>query len=192
MSWRRVAIIYAVFALLAAWVFLLGGDAPNPEAPVAVPPAASILDVDAATVTTLTLRKDGRVVRASRTDDRWSTTEPSDAKVPPDLFAAMVATLTAGQAAEELSHEPESASALAVYGLASPVATLEVVLRDGAPPITVAIGDQNPTRTAVYARRSDRPTIYLVGMNLRYYIDLVFEAAGGHAAADRPRTKRYG
>jgi hypothetical protein len=29
----------------------------------------------------------------------------------------------------------------------------------------------------VYARRGDRPTVYLVGLNLRYYIDLVFEAA---------------
>ena len=190
MRWRQVAVVYGVLALLAAWVFLLAGDTPNPEAPVEPPPAASILDVDAATVTALTIRKNGSVVRASRTDERWSTTEPSDAKVPPDLFAAMVATLTAGQPAEELSHEPESA--LAAYGLASPVATLEVTLRDGAAPITVAIGDQNPTRTAVYARRGDRPTIYLVGMNLRYYIDLVFEAAGGHAADDRPRTKKYG
>ncbi len=39
------------------------------------------------------------------------------------------------------------------------------------------IGGRNPTRTAVYARRSDQPAIFLVGMNLSYYIDLIFDAA---------------
>lgn len=44
-------------------------------------------------------------------------------------------------------------------------------------PVTILIGARNPTRTAVYARRSDRNTIFLVGMNLSYYIDLIFDAA---------------
>jgi hypothetical protein len=176
MSWRRVAVIYVVLAVLAVWVFALDGAAPVTEQPnEPPPPAASILDTDAATVTTLTVRKDGKVVRANRTNDRWATAEPAGATVPPDLYEAMVATLTAGQAAEQLGHEPDSA--WASYGLATPAATLEVALRGAAQPITVFIGDQNPTRTAVYARRNDRPTVYLVGMNLRYYIDLVFEAA---------------
>jgi hypothetical protein len=46
-----------------------------------------------------------------------------------------------------------------------------------AKPVTVEIGARNPTRTAVYARRSDQPSIFLVGMNLSYYIDLIFDAA---------------
>ena len=176
MSWRRVAVIYTVLAVLAVWVFALDDTAPVAEQPnQPPPPSASILNADPAAVTALTLRKDGKLVRASRTEDRWATAEPREATVPPDLYEAMVATLTAGQAAEELG--PEQEPALAAYGLATPAATLEVALGGATPPITVYIGDQNPTRTAVYARRNDRPTIYLVGMNLRYYIDLVFEAA---------------
>lgn len=175
MSWRRVAVIYAVFVLLAVWAFAVDGAAPAPEQPVQAPPAASLLDTDAASVTALTLRKDDRVVRASRTDERWATNEPTGATVPPDLYEAVVATLTAGQAAEELAHETENA--LAAYGLAAPTATLEIMVKGASQPLTVRIGDQNPTRTAVYARRDDRPTVYLVGMNLRYYVDLVFEAA---------------
>jgi hypothetical protein len=46
-----------------------------------------------------------------------------------------------------------------------------------ASPISVQIGARNPTQTAVYARRGDEDAIFLVGMNLRYYIDLIFEAA---------------
>jgi hypothetical protein len=176
MSWRRVGVIYALLAVLAVWVFGLDGGAPVAVAPnEPPPPGASILDTSAATVTAITLRKDGKVVRAHRTDTRWATAQPPGATVPPDLYEAMVATLTAGQEAEQLTHDSESA--LAAYGLASPVATVEVALRDVPQPITVSIGDSNPTRTAVYARRGDRPTVYLVGMNLRYYIDLVFEAA---------------
>jgi hypothetical protein len=176
MSWGRVAVIYTVLAVLAVWVFALDPGAPVAERPDAPPPAAaSILDTDAATVTALTIRKDGKVVQANRTDTRWATAQPPGATVPPDLYEAMVATLTAGQAAEELGHEPDSA--WATYGLATPVATLDVALRGASQPVTVYIGDENPTRTAVYARRNDRPTVYLVGLNLRYYIDLVFEAA---------------
>ena len=53
MSWRRVAIIYAVFALLAAWVFLLERDAPNPEAPVAPPPGSVVPKLPAAPATAM-------------------------------------------------------------------------------------------------------------------------------------------
>ncbi len=175
MSWRRVAVIYAVLALLAGWVLILDRGAPDPEMPAPVAPAPPLLETAASSVTALTFRKEGRVVRAQRTADRWSVIEPAGAKIPPDLFDATIATLTAGQPAEELSGEP--ASAYAAYGLTTPASTLEVGLGEATPPILVSLGDENPTRTAVYARRSDRPAIFLVGLNLRYYVDLVFEAA---------------
>ncbi|MEO6026270.1 MAG: DUF4340 domain-containing protein [Candidatus Binatia bacterium] len=175
MSWRRVAVIYAVLAALAGWVFVVDGGAPDPEIPAAVAPAPSLLDTAASAVTALTFRKEGTVVRAQRLEQRWTVIEPAGVKIPPDLFDATVATLTTGQPAEELSQEP--ASAYAAYGLATPGTTLEVSFGEAAPPILVSLGDENPTRTAVYARRSDRPAIFLVGLNLRYYIDLVFGAA---------------
>ncbi len=174
MSWRRVAVIYAVLAALAGWVFLIDRGAPDPEVPASVAPAPSLLDTEASAVTALTFRKEGRVVRAQRVAQRWSVIEPAGVKIPPDLFDATVATLTTGQPAEELSQEP--ASAYAAYGLATPATTLEVSFGE-VPPILVSLGDENPTRTAVYARRSDRPAIFLVGLNLRYYVDLVFGAA---------------
>jgi len=114
-------------------------------------------------------------VRATRDADRWRAVEPAGAKIPSDLIAATVATLTAGQAAEELAPEPEHG--LAAYGLDTPAASIEVALTGAPAPVTVDLGARNPTRTAVYARRSDEPTLFLIGMNVSYYIDLIFEAA---------------
>ncbi len=174
MSWRRVAVIYVVLAVLAGWVFLVEPSAPDPATPTPVAAALSLLDTDASAVTALTFRKEGKVVRAQRVQEGWSVIEPNGVKIPPDLFDATVATLTRGQPAEELSQDP--ANAYAAYGLATPATTLEVSFGETAPPILVSLGEENPTRTAVYARRNDRPAIFLVGLNLRYYIDLVFGA----------------
>ena len=40
------------------------------------------------------------------------------------------------------------------------------------------LGGRNPTKTALYAKRADAPAIYLIGLNLRYYSDLIVERAG--------------
>jgi hypothetical protein len=178
MTWRRVAVVYGVLALLVGYLIAFDGTAPAPSEPGNAPvlPAASLLDADATAVRSMTFRKEGRTVRATRVDGRWRAIEPTDAVVPPDLFEATLATLTAGQAAEKLSHQPDHS--LADFGLEAPAATVEIVIGEAdAAPISVSIGAHNPTQTAVYARRSDQDFIFLVGMNLRYYIDLIFEAA---------------
>jgi hypothetical protein len=176
MSWRRVAAVYVVAALLAAYVLAFERSAPVGEegggGPQTIP--ASILGTEATAVSAVTFGKDGKVVRAQRDGDRWRVIEPAGLQVPPDLLEATIATLTTGQSAEVLGHETDDA--LAAYGLDAPSAKVEVALTGAAQPITIFVGARNPTRTAVYARRSDQPTVYLVGMNLSYYIDLIFDA----------------
>jgi hypothetical protein len=56
---------------------------------------------------------------------------------------------------------------------------------DGAAPrrVRVLLGAPNPTRTAIYAKRDDAAAVYMVGLNVRYYEDLMFEAS---ATATRP------
>jgi hypothetical protein len=179
MTWRRVGLVYAVLAVLIAVAFVsdrweVAEDAPPP------PDAAvhSLLEREAGAVAAVTFTRAGRLVRAAKTGGRWQAVEPQGSRISPDLIEATIATLTAGQASEMLV--AEATPELAAFGLDAPSATVEVVL-DDAPnqPITVAIGAKNPTRTAVYARRSDRPGVFLVGMNLSYYIDLIFDAATG-------------
>jgi hypothetical protein len=176
-SWGRVAVIYGVLALLAAWVFLVDPrDVPEPGVQPEPPPPVSMLGVEASTVTSIGFRKGTETVRATREGTRWRIVEPADASITSDLVEAVVATLTAGQGAERL--DDASNPDLTAYGLDAPSASLDLALASAPDrPITVLVGGRNPTQTAVYARRSDAPTIFLVGMNLRYYIDLVFDAA---------------
>ncbi len=178
MTWTRVAVIYAVLAVLVGYLALSDGPVTDDAttAPAPPPPTASLLGTEADAVRVMTFHKDGRLVRASRESGRWRPIEPMGARIPPDLFDAAIAALTAGQASEKISDE--SGHRLADYGLESPTATIELVVGDiPNRPISVLIGARNPTQTAVYARRSDQDAIYLVGMNLRYYIDLIFDAA---------------
>lgn len=178
MTWTRVALIYAVLAVLVGYLALLDGPA-NEEAALTLEPptpAASLLGTEADAVRVMTFQKEGRLVRASRESGRWRPIEPMGARIPPDLFDAAIAALTAGQASEKIANE--TGHHLAEYGLETPAATIELVVGDMPNrPISVLIGAPNPTQTAVYARRSDEEAIYLVGMNLRYYIDLIFDAA---------------
>jgi len=178
MSWSRVAVIYAVLAVLAGYLLVFERGDPEPANTGPETASSSLLGMDAAAVASVTFRKDGRVVRATREGQRWRAVEPPGATVSPDLLEATIATLTAGQASEKLASEPENA--LSAYGLDAPSAIVEINLA-GTPerPVTVILGARNPTRTAVYARRTDQPSIFLVGMNVSYYIDLIFDAAKG-------------
>jgi Domain of unknown function (DUF4340) len=177
MTWRRVGVIYVVLAILTLVVTVIdGARLPSAEQNTHLPVGPSLIDADAASITAVTFRKEGRIVRAIRQPQRWRTVEPAKAPISPDLIEATIATLTTGQAAEKLTQVPDSE--LAAYGLDAPTALVEVVIGNAAAsPVTVALGSRNPTRTAVYARRGDQPTIFLVGMNVSYYIDLIFDAA---------------
>ena len=104
--------------------------------------------------------------------------EPAGAVVPPDLVDAAVATLTAGQVSEVVADGARGGD-LTVFGLATPSSTIVLTTNgeNGSRDVTVLFGDMNPTRTALYARLADDPRAYLVGLNVRYYEDLIFEAA---------------
>lgn len=179
MTWRKVAAIWVAFAALGILVLLLDHVASGPsEGQPGSPVGPSLLEAEGGSVTTITFRHNESIVRLARRDGTWQTMEPPGVRISPDLVEATIATLTTGQAAERLADHSDQG--LDVYGLDQPTATLEIAL--GPPPalpVIVTLGARNPTQTAVYARRSDRPTVYLVGLNLRYYIDLVFEAASG-------------
>jgi hypothetical protein len=177
-SWRAVGVVYALLALLLAFVLRFEREpdvhAPPPEAA----PARSLLGVEASAVRAVTfLRGDARV-RAERRNGRWHVVEPAGAVVPPDLVEAAVATLTAGQVSEIVADDARGAD-LSIFGLAAPSSSI-VLTTDtggGSRDVTVLFGDMNPTRTALYARLADDPRAYLVGLNVRYYEDLIFDAA---------------
>jgi hypothetical protein len=179
MTWRRVAWIYLALLVLASYV-LVFERASLDIVPGNLPPPVeeSLLQVAPEAIVALTFRQGTREVHAVEQGGRWQVLRPVDAAVASDLLAAFVSTLTAGQASEVM--ETGAGGDLAPYGLDAPSAEIEVATRDDAMPVVrVLLGHTNPTRTAFYAKRDDRDAVYLVGLNVRYYTDLVFAGAGG-------------
>jgi hypothetical protein len=171
MTWRRAVAYWAVFLALAA--YYAGAVRETPQ-PAAQPARAVFLDIPAAQIDTLELRRDTRVVRCRRRDGRWEVAEPTGRSVPADLIEALVATLTQLPDVEIVA---ETGTTAGEFGLQTPQSEMTLAGPDR-PPVTVRLGAHNPAGTAVYAQRSDSPRVFLIGLNVRYYEDLLFEALG--------------
>ncbi len=126
-------------------------------------------------VTAIELTRDGKDVRAEKKEKRWIITRPDGATIPSDLVASLVDNLTEHQDAEVVNEDPKPGD-LAAFGLDRPRTEMVVELADGKK-VKLGFGSQNPPRTAIYARSDGAPQIYLIGLNLQYYGDLVFQAA---------------
>jgi hypothetical protein len=179
MTWRRVGVIYLVFASLGLY-FILFERTSEPPRTAASPGAAerSLLGIDPDAVRAVVFRREGLEVNAARDGGRWRVVGPLETSVQPDLIAAAVATLTAGQESEVMGEA--TGENLDDFGLAVPTSEVDVTLSDETGTrVRVLLGASNPTKTALYAKRADRPGVYLVGANLRYYEDLIFEAVAG-------------
>ena len=179
MTWRRVGAIYLVLASLGLY-FALFERRSEPLRTATRPGTVerSLLGIDQDAVRAIVFRRAGLEVRAARDADRWRVVGPVQTSVQPDLIAAAVATLTAGQESEVVGEA--TGEDLDDFGLTRPVSEIEVTVSgETETPLRVLLGANNPTKTALYAKRADRPNVYLVGGNLRYYQDLIFEAAAG-------------
>jgi hypothetical protein len=168
-SWRRVTLLYVVLAALAAeYQVLERPRAAQPE-PEAIRPR--FLSVAAADMREVRLRRDGRTLVTRREGTTWAVVEPAGAAVPPDLIAAFANALAG---AEEIARFAPPGGDAPTYGFADG-ARVEV-FAGGEPPIVVLIGQTNPTGTAVYAQRAGAHEVVLIGRNVRYYEDLIFQA----------------
>ena len=88
MSWRRVAVIYAVLVLLVSYMVVFERGVQSTDAIRPTTAADSLLGTDASSVTAVTFRRAGKLLRATRDDQRWHAVEPPGAQVSPDLLEA--------------------------------------------------------------------------------------------------------
>jgi len=168
MTWKRAALYWAVFLALAAYYILVVRELQQPVAHLTRAPFLSIPEEQ---VTALEVRRDTSVVRCRRTDAHWELVEPADRTVPSDLVEALVANLIQTPDVEVVA---EDSSQLSQFGLREPQSEM-TLRRTAGEPVTVRLGAHNPAGTAVYAQRNDSPAVFLIGLNVRYYQDLLFE-----------------
>ena len=169
MTWRRALAYWACFLALGAYYLLVLRE-PSRPAPAHLT-RAPFLSLAEPEIEALELRRGATVIRCRRVAGRWQVVEPAGAAVPSDLVTALVANLTQ---LPEVEVVDEGGGDLTQFGLAPPVSQM-ILTMSGAPTITVRLGSRNPSGTAVYAQRNDVPRVFLIGLNVRYYEDLVFQ-----------------
>ena len=181
MRWRQVRLLYVVLGALAAeyWFVERRVEPQAMSEPDAPPP---FLRLRPAELREIRLVRGGRTIICRRDGAAWAIVEPAGAPVAPDLIAAFTNALAE---ATESAHVGGASADAHAFGLDDGAAQVEMIA-DGAEPIGITIGGTNPTGTAVYARRRGAPDVVLIGRNVRYYEDLIFQAL----SADRvPATE---
>ena len=169
MTWRRAAFYWAIFIFLGTYYVAVERE-PAGEAAAHLT-RAPFLNVPEEQLTALQVQSGDIVVRCRRIAGRWKVVDPPDSSVPSDLVAGLITNLTQLPDVEVVADKPGD---LAQFGLDTPVSILVLTPASG-DPITVRLGNRNPAGTAVYAQRSTSDRVFLIGLNVRYYQDLLFE-----------------
>lgn len=170
MTWRHVALYWLCFVGLSAY-YLAAVRRPA-GAPVVALVRAPFLAVSPARINGVELQRGAARVRCQRSNGRWRVVEPAGQTVPSDLVAALVNNVSQ---LPDVQVVAENSRHLKQFGLDPPLSQIRLVPASG-DPVVVKIGSRNPAGTAVYAQRTGSQRVFLIGLNVRYYEDLVFEA----------------
>ena len=98
--------------------------------------------------------------------------QPQGKFIPQDLMTAMVQLLVQAKSVEVVS---ETDKDLAQFELDHPKAELLIESAGRPQPVKLVFGSENPTHTAVYAQVLGVPKVFLLGRNLEYYQQLMFQ-----------------
>ena len=176
MRWRGLAVLYLVLVALAADYWLIERE--RPPATEEAPPRSRFLPLDPAALREVRLERNGQRVVGRLRPEGWEVVEPAAGPVPPGLIAAFASALAS---AEEIAHVAGAGADPSAFGLGDGAVRIELV-SDAGPAVVVTMGGTNPTGTAVYAQRVGTPDVVLIGRQVRYYQDLIFQALAASRA----------
>ncbi|MFQ5478062.1 MAG: DUF4340 domain-containing protein [Candidatus Binatia bacterium] len=171
MSWRCILLYYVLSLGLA--VYLYGQIRAVPGTGRATEPSdLPFVAAMASRIDSVVIEKQGKRLEIKRQENgRWRILSPSGVDVSSDLIEATVDTLTTSPPIEHLESDHEG---LVAFGLAPPL--VSVTLISGKRTVaSVEMGIKNPTKTAVYVKKRNDESVFLLGLNARYYVDLLFE-----------------
>jgi Domain of unknown function (DUF4340) len=106
----------------------------------------------------------------------YQLVEPSGKFIPQDLMNAMVQLLLGQKSVEVIS---ENSQDVAQFGLDHPRSEMTIESVGKPQPVKIAFGTENPTHTAIYAQIEGVPKVFLLGRNLEYYQQLMFQWVEG-------------
>jgi hypothetical protein len=182
MRWRQVGLLYAVLAILAV-LYARERGAGTPAEPER-PARPRFLQVPAADVAEITMRRGDRQVRLRREGEEWAVVEPAGAVLPRDLVTGFLQALLT---AEEIEPIVTPTRDLRGFGLDRQGDLVELRVARRGDPVVVTLGVPNPTGTALYARREADGAVVLIGRRVRDYEDMIYNALPrGRAPAVAP------
>ena len=180
MTWQRIGLYYTLAAVLGAYFFLFEWR-PNkkpglvdPTAPVVVQ-QSHFLPGSREDIQEIVLKQGDVTILCRRDGQRWIVVEPAGLDISSDLLTSLVENLTPTKEVIIIDKEPKDT---APYGLDRPKTTVIVKDKTGKEIATVSLGGQNPTSSAVYARKEPFATGLYLGQSVSYYAQLVFEKVG--------------
>ncbi len=183
MTWRRVGLYYLFAIVLGGYYLLFEWRPGGPDAPIFEPrpvQESTFLALKRSAIYKLSIKRQQHIFVSQRSEgqpgeaiDEWQVLEPTGAPVTSALVSGFIENLTPDRKVPIVHEAPED---LASYGLAPPASTI-IIEGEGEPSKeTIFIGSYNPTQTAVYARKDSSPEVVLLGYNVKYYEDLIFQA----------------
>ncbi|MGB7761378.1 MAG: DUF4340 domain-containing protein [Bryobacteraceae bacterium] len=98
---------------------------------------------------------------------KWALTAPQPLPADPEAASSLVSALSSVSGDKTIE---ENATDLAPYGLASPALKAQVIETDGKQ-VELAIGDDTPTNSGVYAKVSGNPRVYMVASYVKTSLD---------------------
>jgi hypothetical protein len=170
MSWAKIIAYYALAALLTFHLMSVTRERDAVQEPVAATSTPFLVAVPER-IDRIRMESESMAVQFEKRDGRWVTTEPEGLAPPGDVIDAVLESLTSLPAIEIVAdgaqHEDQ-------FGLVPPRMRVRIE-QQGELVSTIVLGELSPTRTAVYAKKSGNDEVALIGLNSKYYIDLVFE-----------------
>lgn len=170
MSWLRIALYYTMAALLTFYLAGVARERAAFEKPVTTE-TAPFLEAVPERIDRVRMEKDELAVVFERRDGRWIVTDPEGLAPPGDVIDAVLQSFTSLPPIQTMTGGVEHEGQ---YGLVPPRARIRIE-QQGTLVSTIILGELSPTRTAVYAKRSGKDDVALIGLNAKYYIDLAFE-----------------
>jgi len=174
----RPAIFFTViFFILTPFYFLV--DRPVPIQNDLQEKQESLLKLSA--IDAITVTRGAETIHYQKTPDGklFQLTTPANAFIPQDLMQATAQLLMGAKSVEVVAENSNDAKQ---FGLDQPTAVMLVQAPGQQKPIKITFGNENPTKTAIYAQIEGVPKIFLLGRSLEYYQDLMFQWVEGSKA----------
>ena len=167
----RPAIIYVIvfLALLPVYFWSLPSIQPGSALQQK---EESLLKLDSIDAITITAGAESLRFQKVSGGSRYEVIQPQGKFIPQDLMTAMVQLLVQAKSVEVVS---ETDKDLAQFELDHPKAELSIESAGRPQPVKLVFGSENPTHTAVYAQVLGVPKVFLLGRNLEYYQQLMFQ-----------------